>query len=413
METNKKEIDKLTKKYVKPLTAKQLYTFTHGSLTTKQAFLNALGLIPNNDPLTEKAAHMAIIIAIKNIEQSKEPYFINFHLFALSYPQSIGLIDDYYEALKNACLEDHKIMKFDGKSFSPFQNKSEKDVINKLQTIPQALITLHLMIQESLKEFKNTIDNDILDQLINKYNYFQTQIDKRDQKKTLAEELYEKLINDYIHPDAIQYVYNINVKDLDRLFKVYLNATKYNNYKEKIKQIEHQEYLEIEEIIKIMFNGIDKGIEVNGTITPFSILDYYCLTLLEPAYFIKKMLDEKAAIINKEKKLIEEAQDEKIEFDPKDTATKTWVNRCVPFLSQYRYPERDMTEEKLKQDTYILEMDGIPYKIADYAQFLIEEFKKNKIPPKRALLINAFRRHINNIPMFPLLHHNEMVLKLQ
>jgi hypothetical protein len=86
--------------------------------------------------------------------------------------------------------------------------------------------------------------------------------------------------------------------------------------------------------------------------------------------------------------------------------------KCIKYLEKHKNLGQFINKKMLLSKRIIISIDGIEYKIEDYADDIISAFNENGIPCYSFLLETAFYRLAKNEPLFPLREEVSTSIKL-
>lgn len=388
MKINTKSVLTFKDRFIKELKSEELDKATFSVITSLSKYKKALN-ITELDRTNEEIATAYVLIekAISDMETNKTPILVDNLLFAIAYPESFKLVRKYYDTLTTTCLNSKKFMKFDGEKFSPFQTKSEQYVISRIKQLEQSTYTLFFPLFEN-QDFLNeaNFDKRAIENMYYKNRLLRIgeNTDLRDKK--IAYEIYTTLLSSNETLESICKTYQIGAEKVHQILKDNLKEEEYQNVLDILKRNTLKRYYEINHTIELLYDYIPNGItRENGIKMPFTMLDYYSITYMSPSTILEEI--EKKKPSNKEEA----------------------VARAISkkYLHTHKKQGPFINKEMLISTNMKIIRGNEEYSIVDYADELLNTFKKLGIPCYKDLLELAFSRITKNQPIFPLSQKEE------
>ena len=389
MKINTNSVLKNYKSFITKLSPKTLDELRYSTITARSKYKKTLEI--TETPRTEEEKRIAYSLieeSIKEMQVLKEPILVDNLFFAISYPESYNLVTQYYDILTETCLNNKKFMGFDGTKFSPLHKKGKEYVINKIKQLSQSTYTLYFELHKDndfLKKEGN-FDPHSIEIMRHKYDLLKCFTNETEYDRKKAYEIYF-LIKDYDYTlEKIVNQFRKNQESIHNLLKNNLKPEEYRIVLEKFKSNTRKKYAQIQHIIEQLYNYIPNGIEINENETrPFTMLDYYSLTNLNPTTILA-------------------------EIDKKKTPSKAeGIARGISkkFIKNNKNQGATINRDLLIKRNMKLIRGDKEYNIADYADELINMFKEYNIPTYANLLEIAFTRIVRNQQVFPLINKEE------
>ncbi len=385
MKINIPKVFELKKSYIIPLTPEKLDKIRFSKIANQVAYKKALDFIETERTEKDKElAYKLIEQAIEQMENEKTPLLVNNLFFAIAYPESYSLIDKYYVTLTTTCLENKKFMGFDGTKMSPFNKTGGKSrVIEKIKQIKQstyALFISHFGNAEFLKT-DGGFDSRAIDNILYAYRILKIGTNDNPRTQQLAKEIYYLIVESNYTLEEVCKKYKLGQPTIHSILRDNFNTEEYETIKKILNRNSQRRYYEMQKTIKSLYYYIPNGITLeNGTKKKFTMLDYYSLTHFKPDTIIVEMISQK----------------------PNTKEEYTTRAKCIKYLEKHKNLGQFINKKMLLSKRIIISIDGIEYKIEDYADDIISAFNENGIPCYSFLLETAFYRLAKNEPLFPL-----------
>ena len=332
------------------------------------------------------------------IEENKKGHVteLNKEIILKAYPESINLLNDYYESLIYA----HKIeSNSEYKMFDQYKishNKKWRDVL-----IQDRNTMLHIYVpylsklpQEELEKYAKMFDLNL--------KYISDMLPKDKQFDTTQEQAKKSKSNDkkYDLVTIKQLVNDISLNNepvniLEKKYKIgastlstYMNQLKeldevsYHQVEEKLNQNNEKYFMKIKWLIAILHEYITNGIQDKETILPFTMLDYYCISKVN----VQDIIDY-------------------LKTNPTFLETKQYRNNILSFLNKSKNVGPFISDKALAQKEISISYKEKVVKLdLEFSTKIINYLKENNIPINYNIVYTAARRQVRGETILPLLH---------
>ena len=338
----------------------------------------------------------ACIEAIKNaISKNKngEVTELSKEIFLKSYPESINLLQEYYDSL----IDSHK--KSSHSQYQQFNqyflanNKTWEEVLTHDRDTMLFIYSPYLasISPETLSNYakKFGLNLKVLTDMIDKYK----QTVEKEPNQSSEDKSYDLKI---VRQIANEILIN-NVTKLELIKKYNLSTYAIDKYIEKIKEIDKDAYQKVKEILKhnrekhiyqmnlllpALFNLIAQGMQVGENKVPFTMLDFYSIS----------------------GKNVQEVTDY-IKSNQNKPEVQPYKNRILRFFNNERNVGPLVSAESMAKNGIAITYHDERHEFDEaFCEKIINYLKENNIPTNYSIVYTAARRFIRGEEVLPLLN---------